>query len=255
MQEGKKWEHLKGIAFPQPVQPNKVDLLIGLDCADIHCSLRDVTGEAGSPIARLTPFGWTCVGPITAHPQTADYGNYTGPDVETEPHEQSVDKQLRLFWEIENVKEDQPMSPDEQVILKATQESMVFNGERYQVSLPWKHGRPTTLNNFATAVQRLQHTMKRLAKSPELAERYATNIAEYVQKGYVRQVPSDEQLPSSVWFLPHFPVVQLDKATTKVRIVFDGSARHAGTSLNDLLHPGPKLQRELSDVLLDFGCF
>ena len=35
MQEGKKWEHLKGIAFPQPVQPNKVDLLIGLDCADI----------------------------------------------------------------------------------------------------------------------------------------------------------------------------------------------------------------------------
>ena len=43
-----------------------------------------------------------------------------------------------------------------------------------------------------------------------------------------------------------------DKSTTKVRIVFDGSSQFAGTSLNDTIYQGPKLQRELSDVLLRF---
>ena len=58
----KEWPHLQGIKFyklgPRPV----VDILIGLDCADLHFSLQDVRGEPGQPIARLTPLGWTCVG-------------------------------------------------------------------------------------------------------------------------------------------------------------------------------------------------
>ncbi len=54
------------------------------------------------------------------------------------------------------------------------------------------------------------------------------------------------------WFLPHFPVIGNDKATTKVRIVFDAAAKHDGKSLNDAVLPGPKLQRELVDVLCRF---
>ena len=37
-----------------------------------------------------------------------------------------------------------------------------------------------------------------------------------------------------------------------MRIVFDASARYEGNSLNDLIHQGPKLQRELFDVLQRF---
>ena len=57
-----EWPHLRSIKFyklrPRPI----VDMLIGLDCADLHFSLQDVQGEPGQPIARLTPLGWTCVG-------------------------------------------------------------------------------------------------------------------------------------------------------------------------------------------------
>ena len=54
------------------------------------------------------------------------------------------------------------------------------------------------------------------------------------------------------WYLPHFPVVRLDKSTMKVRIVFDCSAKCDGVSLNDEIHAGPKLQQDLFDVLLRF---
>ena len=47
-------------------------------------------------------------------------------------------------------------------------------------------------------------------------------------------------------------MVRPDKTTSKVRIVFDGSAQCNGVSLNDAIYQGPKLQRELFDVLLRF---
>ena len=50
----------------------------------------------------------------------------------------------------------------------------------------------------------------------------------------------------------HFPVIRMDKSSTKVRIVFDCSAKCEGISLNDVIHPGPKLQKDLFDVLLRF---
>ena len=61
-----------------------------------------------------------------------------------------------------------------------------------------------------------------------------------------------EKQPPEVWYLPHFPVVRIDKTSTKVRIVFDCSAKMDGVSLNDVIYAGPKLQQELFDVLVCF---
>ena len=48
----------------------------------------------------------------------------------------------------------------------------------------------------------------------------------------------------------HFPVERPQRETTKARIVFDASAKCEGLSLNDTIHQGPKLQKDLCDVLL-----
>ena len=52
-----QWPHLQGIAFHQLGSRPIVDLLIGLDYADLHYSFKDIRGEPGETIARLTPFG------------------------------------------------------------------------------------------------------------------------------------------------------------------------------------------------------
>ena len=46
--------------------------------------------------------------------------------------------------------------------------------------------------------------------------------------------------------------MRMDKPSTKVRIVFDCSAKCDGVSLNDVIHPGPKLQNDLFNVLIRF---
>ena len=70
----------------------------------------------------------------------------------------------------------------------------------------------------------------------------------------MRKVPVHEQSRSK-WYLPHFPVIRLDKDITKTRIVFDASAECGGLSLNDVIHQGPKLQRDLFDIRLHFRRF
>ena len=101
------------------------------------------------------------------------------------------------------------------------------------------------------ALRRLENTDKGLKKSPDVEQAYNKCIEQYIQKGYVTKTQESERLMSR-WYLPHFPVLRPDKETTKVRIVFDALARYEGHSLNDLIHQGPKLQRELFDVLLRF---
>ena len=56
-----------------------------------------------------------------------------------------------------------------------------------------------------------------------------------------------------VLYSPHKEVVKEDRSTTKLRIVFDASAKCKDTiSLNDVLHKGPSLSAKLYSLLLKF---
>ena len=54
------------------------------------------------------------------------------------------------------------------------------------------------------------------------------------------------------FYIPHKAVVKKEAESTKLRIVYDGSAREDNTksSLNNCLHPGPSLQNQLWDILV-----
>jgi hypothetical protein len=78
-------------------------------------------------------------------------------------------------------------------------------------------------------------------------------IDQYIQKGYIHKIKEDQnKRPPKAWYLPHFPVLHPDKPTTKTRIVFDASAKENGVSLNDEIYQGPKLQRNLFNILIRF---
>ncbi|XP_022180598.1 uncharacterized protein LOC111040844 [Myzus persicae] len=55
------------------------------------------------------------------------------------------------------------------------------------------------------------------------------------------------------YYFPHHAVMKESSITTKLRVVFDGSApSSSGLSLNDILFRGPKVQPDLLDILLGF---
>ena len=87
-------------------------------------------------------------------------------------------------------------------------------------------------------------------RGTEIMGSYSDIFKEYERKGYIKKVEKSET--ERQWFLPHFPVVRPEKSTTKVRAVFDTAMKCEGKSLNDAIYAGPKLQREIVDVLTRF---
>jgi len=80
----------------------------------------------------------------------------------------------------------------------------------------WNDEKPELPDTKPMALSHLRSTERNLKKDDHIAEDYKKTIQAYVEKGYLQKVPLEEQLPSNVWYLPHFPVVRMDKTTRKV---------------------------------------
>ncbi|GFO10300.1 gamma-tubulin complex component 4 [Plakobranchus ocellatus] len=71
--------------------------------------------------------------------------------------------------------------------------------------------------------------------------------------GMIKEVSKCEKSEGPIFYLPHRPVVREDSTTTKVRPVFDASAKgYNGISLNDCLETGPNLLPNLLGLLTRF---
>ena len=130
------------------------------------------------------------------------------------------------------------------------EETIEFTGKRYRVKLPWKEGEYEIPNNKELAEQRLSSLMKRLDKQPDVLAEYDRIMKEQLASNIIE--PVDEKEKKEVHYLPHHPVVRESAETTKVRIVYDASAKAKkdDKSLNDCLHIGPSMTPLLYDVLL-----
>ena len=94
---------------------------------------------------------------------------------------------------------------------------------------------------------------RRLSKDPALCQQYQDVIQQQLEKGIVEQVP-DAPTENRKHYLPHHAVVKTSSATSKVRIVYDASAKVSRNvnSLNDCLHRGPNLLPSLCGIILRF---
>lgn len=59
-----------------------------------------------------------------------------------------------------------------------------------------------------------------------------------------------EERKQGKYYMPHQAVIRETSLTTKVRVVFDASSKTSnGKSLNDIMHTGPKLQKDIFDII------
>ena len=86
-------------------------------------------------------------------------------------------------------------------------------------------------------------------------QEFAEVIREYCELKHADPVPVEtlEHVCAEAYYLPMHAVRKASSTTTKIRVVFDASAKTTtGTSLNDHLLLGPTVHSSLVDVLLRF---
>lgn len=155
-----KWANLKECDFAEPAKDGFVDLLIGVDNAELHYSRADVRGEEGEPVARLGPLGWTCIGSPEGKQWTGARAHVSRTLFSREQNVDGVccdvERTLRRFWEIENRGLDGHDTPifteEENEAMKKLKESIRYTGKGYKVSVPWKEDKPQLPDNSHTAL-------------------------------------------------------------------------------------------------------
>ena len=186
------FSHLEKIPFIQPAR-GKVDLLIGLDNAHFHRCLREVHGELGHPIARLTPLGWTCVGNTGQKSNSLAGTRFVNTFFQKGLDE--LNESLKRFWEIDEINNVEPLSVIDKDLVAKSINQMRYDSYkgRYEVEIPWKRDPNELPNNYAMAEKRLKNTEKKLLREIELKDAYQTTLSTYLSKGYVKKVKKSKK--------------------------------------------------------------
>ena len=247
------WSHIDGLDLADPSfgEPGRVDLLLGIDvCMEVMCHGRR-TGPKGSPSALQTEFGWVLGGkssiPAASHhlvAHTMSQSTVHGDEI------------LKKFWEIEEAPTNTlSMTPQEQYVVKHFHDNHSRTEEgRYVVPLPKKETTDQIGESRSQAVRRFL-SMERTLRYKGRFHTVDHVIKEYMELGHAEVVPAQDlgKDVSQVFYMPIHVVYKDTSSTTKVRAVFDGSAKSStGVSLNDLLLVGPTVHPQLMDVLLRF---
>jgi hypothetical protein len=161
---------------------------------------------------------------------------------------------LERFWRLEDIGvKTTGNETNDDLAVKKFNDTVRFNPveSRYEVTWPWKDNAPKLPSNYGIALGRLKSLLKRLDNGT--VDKYHQTIIDQFKKGVVEVAPEEPDGPT-IHYIPHHCVIKADKATTKLRVVYDASckARRDLPSLNDCLYRGPVLLADLCGLLLRF---
>jgi len=245
--ETASWPHLDGLtlADPQFNISSKINVLLGVDiCYSImRAGIRQ--GPRFTPTAQNSILGWLLAGKMkdSSSSSHVTVNHFLG---------QEVDAILEKFWRLESVPTKQHFSKEEQACELYFQKTIArLDNGRFQVRLPFRDNKEQLGESRTMAVKRLLSLEKRFGKFPKQKIQYIDFMNEYMTMGHMTEVvPNNE---TKGYYLPHHFVLKDNSTTTKLRVVFDGSAKtSSGLSLNNCLMVGPTVQPDLFSLLLKF---
>ena len=253
-----KWNHIADLPLADPGfgQPGRIDVLLGVDVfIDILRQGRR-TGPPGSPTAFETEFGWVLCG----------NAGCTAPNAQANVHitafhatTVSGDDVLRRFWEIEESPTDRlPLSVEERTVVRNFESNHSRSKEgRFVVPLPKDPHAKSIGESRSQAVRRFL-SLERSLNARGRFQEFNIVMQEYFDLGHAEPIPTSdlEKQLNETFYMPMHAVYKASSTTTKVRAVFNASAKSStGVSLNDTLLVGPTIHPPLLDALLRFRLY
>lgn len=166
----------------------------------------------------------------------------------------TLEELLLKFWTIEEVAVAKPKSKEEiECEAHFTRTVTRDNDGRYTVRLPFRNTNNRLGESRTIALKRLTSLEKRLNTDLKLKTDYNQVLEEYVKMKHISRIDDTNDFG---YYMPHHAVIKNTSTTTKVRIVFDASAKTSnGMSLNDVLLVGPTIQNNLISHLIRFRAY
>ena len=242
------------LADPSFHTPGKIDLLLG---ADVYHKLLGtksaIIGASTGPAAVDTIFGWAMTGPVptqTDHIQAA-------PTIHESltPADLHLDNQMARFWDAEQVDTGPvPHTPvEDQVQLHySNTTSYCSDSRRYTVTLPRNSDVPAL---GESAMSRYISNERSILRR-NIWGQFQAVVQSYLDLGHAEPISPTETLPEIHYYLPMHSVAKHTSTSTKLRVVFDGSATTSnGISLNQSLLVGPTLHPTLGSILIKFRSY
>lgn len=163
----------------------------------------------------------------------------------------NLSKLINKFWEIEEINAKSSFSSEESLCEEHYKKGTTRDHTgRYIVRLPFRHENRDFGDSRSQALRRFYSLQRKLNSDPSLKAEYTKVMEEYVELGHMSlQVDNT----TDGFYMPHHAVIKASSNTTKVRVVFDASAKSSkGFSLNDTLMVGPTIQNKVLGHLLRF---
>ena len=236
------------LADPNFYQSQEIEILLGANIF-YNLLLKDqINLGKNKPIIQNTLLGWVISGSFSDQRQDLSHCYFL--------QNNDLSNQLESFWSIEecSVKE-QIYSKEEQEVEQFFRDTVKRDETgKFLVRLPFKENYLDLGDSMEMATKRFQSLEHKLNKNPNLREKYSEFMSEYEVLGHMSPIDTDIK-PTNVtnYYLPHHSVVKEGSLTTKLRVVFDASAKTSSNlSLNDVLKVGPSIQSSIFSILLRF---
>ncbi|UYV72987.1 hypothetical protein LAZ67_10001402 [Cordylochernes scorpioides] len=238
------WPHLNNLklADPEFYIPRPIDIIIG---ADLYLDLIEpglIKGPRDAPSAMNSKLGWIISG----------RSNMPNNTTSTSIQHIHVNHSSAELDDIHSYAQER----NEHRIIKIT---TTFRDEKgiYVVSLPFKLNY-NKINyqlgdSKSQALRRFLSLERRFHLNPVYSQHGREFMQEYLNLGHMEVINEiePEQPSHQVYYMPYHAVLRDQSTTTKLRVVFDASAKTStGLSLNDLLYCGPKLQEDIFNILI-----
>ncbi|XP_037959441.1 uncharacterized protein LOC119688851 [Teleopsis dalmanni] len=220
------------LADPEFMKTKQIDLIIGSDIIPkiIKKGFKKINGI----IAQETIFGWIISGKVLKKPAKRSKVTITT-------------KNIEKFWELEEANNTiNEKTAEDEICMQFYDDTTKIDGDKkFIVKLPLK--KDATLDESRNqAMARFLNQEKKM--SNEKRTEYIKFMQEYEQKGHMEKVKDNT---IGKYYLPHQAVIRESSRTTKLRVVFDASAKSTnGKSLNDIMMTGPRLQQDIFDILM-----
>lgn len=241
-------ELAENLADPDFYHRRSVDLLIGGGVFfDILGTERRMIGT-GQLSLQDSCFGWIVTGEL---------------EVSCMLGINSVGEELEESWKAElnnespnfgrSSKSNQKCVEEQETVEHFKQNTVRDEEGRFVVRLPTKDSVSELGSTLAMATSRFFGIERRLERDDNLKKEYTQFMEEYIKLGHMRETTEDLRHKQVHFYLPHHAVVKPSSITTKVRVVFDASAKStSGLSLNQVLKCGPTVQKDLFSILIRF---